>query len=124
MITFKHRGNFNNTEKLLKGYNTARHIQILEKYGQLGVDALSNATPVDSGLTKSSWKYVVNTSNGYKITWKNTNIVDGVPIAILIQYGHGTSNGHFVEGVDYINPAIKPIFDKLADELWREVTRK
>lgn len=124
MITFKQRGNFKNTEKLLESYNKNKHIQILEKYGQLGVDALSAATPVDSGLTKSSWTYRINTAKGYTITWNNTNIVDGAPIAILIQYGHATASGSFVQGRDFINPAMKPIFEKLADELWREVTSK
>ncbi|MCF8018195.1 MAG: phage portal protein [Vallitaleaceae bacterium] len=124
MITFKHRGDFKNTEKLLKSYNKNRHIQILEKYGQLGVDALSEATPIDSGVTKLSWEYKISTSNGYRVTWNNTNTVDGIPVVILIQYGHGTSNGAFIQGRDFIKPAMKPIFDKLADELWREVTSK
>lgn len=122
MITFKHHGNFNNTEKLLKSQNKARHKQILEKYGQLGVQALSEATPVDSGLTGMSWYYKIDMSKGYKISWHNSNIVDGIPVVILIQYGHGTSDGTFIQGRDFINPVMKPIFEKLSDELWKEVT--
>jgi hypothetical protein len=124
MITFKQSGNFKNTEKLLTSYNKAKHIAILEKYGQLGVEALSAATPIDSGLTKSSWYYKVDTRRGYKVSWANSNVVDGVPVVVFIQYGHGTSGGSFVQGRDFINPAIQPIFDKLADELWKEVTAK
>ena len=124
MITFKQSGNFKNTEKLLTSYNRSRHIQILEKYGQLGVDALSTATPIDSGLTKASWSYKVDTRRGYKVSWSNSNVVDGVPVVVFIQYGHGTADGTFVQGRDFINPAIQPIFDKLADALWKEVTAK
>ena len=124
MITFKQSGNFKNTEKLLTSYNRSRHIQILEKYGQLGVDALSTATPIDSGLTKASWSYKVDTRRGYKVSWSNSNVVDGVPVVVFIQYGHGTADGTFVQGRDFINPAIQPIFDKLADALWKEVTAR
>jgi hypothetical protein len=95
----------------------------LEQYAQEGVDALSAATPVDSNLTATSWGYEIKRSGrSYSITWTNTNIVNGTPIAILLQYGHGTGTGGYVRGRDYINPALKPIFDKIADNVWKAVT--
>ena len=101
-----------------------KYLSILDRYGKEGVRALSQATPTDTGLTAISWSYKVETSrSGAKITWYNTNIQNGVPIALILQYGHGTGTGGYVEGRDYINPAIQPIFDKLAEEAWREVTR-
>lgn len=124
MITFKQKGNFNKTERFLRDVSKINYRQILEKYGQEGVTALSAATPTDSGTTASSWSYEIKYSKGsYSVTWNNSNVVDGVPIAILIQYGHATGNGGYVQGRDYINPTLKPIFDKLADEAWREVTK-
>lgn len=124
MIKIKHKGNFRNTEMFLNNAK-ATNVQILERYGQEGVRALSSATPVDSGETATSWSYkVLNTQTGYKIEWLNSHVVDGVPITILLQYGHGTRNGGFVQGRDFINPAIQPIFDKLANELWREVSSR
>lgn len=122
MIIFKHKGNFNNTEKFLKKASRANYLHILHEYGRRGVAALSSATPVDSGVTASSWSYEIRTlRNSFVINWKNSHIEDGVPIAIIIQYGHATRNGGYVEGRDYINPAMKPIFDNMAKELWREV---
>ena len=122
MIIFKQKGNFNNTEKFLKKASRANFLHILHEYGRKGVAALSSATPTDSGLTASSWGYEIKTlRNSFVINWTNSNIVDGVPIAIIIQYGHGTRNGGFVEGRDYINPAMKPIFNDMAKELWQEV---
>lgn len=123
MITFSHKGGFQHTEKFLKyATNKELYIPILEKYAREGVAALSSATPKDSGLTAESWKYKITASKGlYSITWMNTNVVDGVPIAIILQYGHATRNGGYVQGIDYINPALKPIFDKLSNALWQEV---
>ena len=96
----------------------------LDKYGKEGVAALASATPVDTGLTASSWSYEIKQKNGsISISFKNSNIQNGVPIAIILQYGHGTRNGGWVQGRDYINPAIQPIFDRIANDAWREVTK-
>lgn len=95
----------------------------LEKYGQEGVAALSSATPADTGLASNSWYYTVKvTKNGATITWSNSDVEGGFPVAVMIQYGHGTGTGGYVSGRDYINPAIVPIFDKIAESVWREVT--
>ena len=124
MIVVKHRGSFNRTERFLQRITKIDYKSILERYAQEGVAALAAATPVDSGLTANSWDYEIRVSRyGYSIAWTNSNIVDGVPIAVILQYGHGTRNGGWVQGRDYINPAIQPIFDKIANELWREVTK-
>lgn len=97
----------------------------LNAYGKQGVDALAAATPVESGLTAQSWTYeVVRRKRGYSLVWRNTNVVSGVPVAILIQYGHATGTGGWVEGIDYINPVILPLFEKIADEIWKEVKRQ
>lgn len=94
----------------------------LDRYGRMGVDALSRATPVRSGLTASSWGYKVIKGKKPTVLWFNTNNQNGsVPVAILIQYGHGTGTGGYVEGIDYINPAIRPIFEQIADEVWKKV---
>lgn len=123
MIVFKQSGNFNNTEKFLNRAAKLDLLSILNKYGQQGVDALALATPVDTGLTSSSWGYKIKISRGSStVYWTNTNIVDGVLIAVILQYGHGTRNGGYVQGRDYINPAIQPIFDSILDESWKEVT--
>jgi hypothetical protein len=122
MIVIKQRGNFRNTERFLKQATKADYLRILDKYGREGVAALSSATPVDSGLTASSWGYEIHVSGRtYSISWTNSNIVDGVPIAVILQYGHGTRNGGYVQGRDYINPVLKLIFEKIANEAWREV---
>ena len=124
MITFKHKGNFSKTSRFLdKVRNTAR-LMNLDKYGREGVAALASATPKDSGLTANSWYYEIIRKDGVvQISYNNSNIQNGVPIAIIIQYGHGTGTGGWVEGRDYINPAIQPIFDKIANDAWREVTK-
>lgn len=123
MIVITQSGNFNNTERFLNGAKKLDAKRILESYAKEGVRALSSATPVDSGLTASSWDYKINISKGsYSISWTNSNVVDGVPIAIILQYGHGTGTGGYVQGRDYINPALRPIFDKIADSVWREVS--
>ena len=97
---------------------------MLDKYGRVGVDALSSATPSDSGLTASSWSYEIeHSSSSAVIKFTNSNINKGVPIAIILQYGHGTGTGGWVQGRDYINPAIQPIFDKIVQDAWKEVTR-
>jgi len=100
----------------------AEAIKILNKYGQEGVNALASATPVDSGLTADSWEYETIYKNGrYSIVWSNTNVESGIPVAILIQYGHATGTGGWVEGTDYINPSIRPLFDKIAENVWERV---
>ena len=106
----------------MKNVQKAAKVDILDKYGRAGVAALSSATPVDSGLTAESWYYKIERSNqSARIIFLNSNVNDGVQIAVILQYGHGTGSGGWVEGRDYINPAIQPIFEKLADEAWREV---
>ena len=96
----------------------------LDKYGREGVKALESATPVDTGLTARSWYYEIKKTNGsVSISFYNSNIQNGIPIAIILQYGHGTGTGGWVEGRDYINPAIQPIFDKIAEKAWKEVTK-
>jgi hypothetical protein len=123
MIVFKHRGNFKNTERFLTNTQKVRYLRILQKYARKGVIALTSATPIDTGLTSKSWDYEVNVSrSGYSISWTNSNVVSGVPIAIILQYGHGTRNGGYVQGRDYINPTIRPIFTKIATAVWREVS--
>jgi len=124
MIVFKHKGDFQKTESFLTGAKRLKCLRILKKYAQKGVEALVLATPIDTGLTSQSWGYKVDVSrNGYIINWTNSNIVDGVPIAIILQYGHGTRSGTYVKGRNYINPAIQPLFEMLAKEIWREVER-
>ena len=122
MIAITQSGNFNNTERFLKGAKKLDIKRILESYGREGVRALASATPVDSGLTADSWGFRVTISKGsFSIVWTNSNVVKGVPIAIILQYGHGTGTGGYVQGRDYINPAIQPIFQKIADSVWLEV---
>jgi hypothetical protein len=123
-IRFTHKGDFSKTTKFLTRVTQTVRRSDLEKYAKKGVEALASATPVDSGLTASSWYYEIKHSNGsVSITFNNSNIQNGVPIAIILQYGHGTGTGGWVEGRDYINPAIQPIFDKIANDAWREVTK-
>ena len=124
MITFKHKGDFSNLTRFLERAKEVVHMGDLDKYGRAGVEALASATPVDSGETANSWYYEITNSNGSaKITFNNSNIQNGVPIAIILQYGHGTGTGGWVEGRDYINPAIQPICDEIANNAWREVTK-
>lgn len=123
MIKIKQKGNFDKTTRFLNFIYRREFLKHLNSYGQEGVNALAAATPRDSGKTADSWSYEIETSfNRVSITWTNSNIVDGVPIAIILQYGHGTGNGGYVQGRDYINPAIQPVFDKIADSIWKEVT--
>ena len=124
MISFGQKGDFSKLSSYLRRQMNRKRFGILDKYGKEGVAALASATPVDSGLTAKSWYYEIKQVNGYTtISFNNSNIQDGVPIAIILQYGHGTRNGGWVQGRDYINPAIQPIFDKIAESAWREVTK-
>ena len=122
MITINHYGDFKKLTNFLEKMKRMFDVSTLDKYGREGVAALSAATPVDSGKTASSWTYEIkDIKDGVALTFNNTNIQNGVSIAIILQYGHGTRNGGWVEGRDYINPAIQPVFDKLANEAWKEV---
>ncbi len=122
MISIKSKGSFNKTTKFLHNILRIDYKLILAKYGKKGVKALSDATPIDSGVTAESWKYdIEETASGLSIVWSNENLNDGVNIAILLQYGHGTRNGGYVVGRDYINPAIQPIFDEMANAVWKEL---
>ena len=124
MISFRQKGDFSKLSRYFERVKEAAKIGVLDKYGQEGVAALASATPVDSGKTANSWYYEIKCQNGLvSIEFKNANINKGVNIAIIIQYGHGTGTGGWVQGRDYINPAIQPIFDKIADDAWKEVTK-
>ena len=124
MIKFRQKGDFSKVTKYLAKVKDVAKLNNLDKYGREGVAALASATPVDSGLTANSWSYKIERQSGsVSISFHNTNINKGVPIAIILQYGHGTKNGGWVEGRDYINPAIRPIFDKIANDAWKEVTK-
>ena len=124
MISFRQKGDFSKLTRYLERVKNVVKIGDLDKYGREGVAALSSATPIDSGLTASSWYYKIEHTNGSAtISFHNSNIQNGVPIAVILQYGHGTCNGGWVQGRDYINPAIRPIFDKIADNAWKEVTK-
>lgn len=121
IIKFKTSGGFGKTERFLKHYQSLPK-SLFDRYGQAGVAALRESTPKDTGLTGESWSYdVEKTGSGYRISFSNSNVQNGIPVALLIQLGHGTTGGTFVKGIDYINPALRPIFDKLAKDLWKEV---
>ena len=124
MITFIQNGDFSKLTRFLERAKEAVHLGDLDKYGRAGVAALASATPVDSGETASSWYYEITNKNGSAvISFRNSNVQNGVPIAIILQYGHGTGTGGWVQGRDYINPAIQPIFDQIANNAWKEVTK-
>ena len=125
MIRFQHKGNFDKTSNFFKAIVKGDYIKILEKYGQAGVDALREATPKRTGKTSESWSYSVKkTRKGVDLVWSNSNKTsNGLSIALLIQFGHGMPSGYYVEGIDYINPALKPIFDALGKDAWEEVSR-
>ena len=124
MITFRQKGDFSKLTRFLERAKEVVRVGDLDKYGREGVAALASATPVDTGLTANSWRYEIEQKKGsISISFHNTNIQNGVPIAVILQYGHATRNGGWVQGRDYINPAIQPIFDKIANESWREVTK-
>ena len=124
MISFRQKGDFSKLTRFLERAKNLVHLSDLDRYGREGVAVLASATPVDTGKTAASWYYdiKINKESAY-ITFNNSNIQNGVPIAIILQYGHGTRNGGWVEGRDYINPVIQPIFDKIAEEAWKEVTK-
>ena len=124
MISFRQKGDFSKLTSFLEKAKESVKIGDLDKYGREGVAALSSATPIDSGKTANSWSYeIINKNGSVTISFNNSNIQNGVPIAIILQYGHGTKNGGWVQGRDYINPAIQPIFDEIANNAWREVTK-
>lgn len=124
MISFSVSGNTQNTESFLDKMIHGDPFRGIEPLAQKGVDALRAATPFDSGLTAESWSYeIVKSGGGVTIWWKNTNIINGFSVAIGLQYGHGTGTGGWIEGYDYINPALRPIFDQIADGVWKEVQR-
>ena len=123
MISFESSGSFQNTERFLKRMKQGEIFRELDRYGQMGADALASATPLDSGETASSWGYEIQRSGkSFSISWTNTNTNGSVNVAIILQYGHGTGTGGYVQGRDYINPAIRPVFDKIADGVWKVVT--
>ena len=124
MISFRQKGDFSNLSRYLERVKEKVKLGDLDKYGRAGVAALASATPVDSGQTANSWYYEIERQNGsVSIVFNNSNVNKGVPIAIILQYGHGTGTGGWVQGRDYINPAIQPIFDEIANNAWKEVTK-
>lgn len=125
MIKFSQKGDFRKLDGFFERSKRVFHLSDLDRYGQEGVAALRQATPKDSGKTASAWYYEISQKEDViRISFFNSNLESGIPIAILLQYGHATRNGSFVEGVDYINPAIKPIFEKIAEKAWKDVTGK
>lgn len=122
MLSFTTKGSFKNTNSFFENAVRRSYLKNLEQLAQEGLKALKEATPVESGLTAEAWSYkITNLANSYRIEYFNTHFVKGVPIAIILQYGHATRNGGYVYGRDYINPAIQPIFDKIAEKAWKEV---
>lgn len=122
MITIEHTGNFKNTDNFFKLILKQDLPHKLRKYGEQGVEALREATPKDTGLTSLSWSYEISTNkSGLSITWSNANVQNGVNIALILQYGHLTRSGAYVQGVDYINPALRPVFQEMAEDIWKEV---
>lgn len=123
MISIRSTGSFSKTESALKRMRKPDILSILQSGGREGVSALVQATPIDSGLAADSWDFVVSSDRGkYTITWTNNDVENGFPVAIMLQYGYGTGTGGYVQGRDYINPAIQPIFDSIADKVWKAVT--
>lgn len=122
-VKFEVSGGFTKTERFLNRMKRREYLNVLDEFGRDGVQALRNATPVDSGATAEAWDYEIKRTRDYtEIVWTNSNINDGVPIAVILQYGHGTGTGGYVQGRDYINPAIRPIFDNIAEKAWKVVT--
>lgn len=123
MISFAHKGDFSKATRYLNRVKKAAQVDILDKYGKKGVAALSSATPIDSGIAASSWGYNITRNPDFaRIEFTNSDVENGFPVAIMLQYGHGTGTGGWVEGRDYINPAIQPIFDQIVEEAWGEAT--
>lgn len=124
-ISFTSKGSYDDTERWLKSMQKLDNSSQLEKYGQEGVNALASATPVDTGLSASKWTYeILREGKTVSIIWSNTNVVNGTPVVILLQMGHGTRTGGYVQGRDFINPAMQPIFDRIASDVWKVVTSK
>lgn len=124
MIRMVSKGQFRKTFQYLESVKNRLFFSTLDKYGRMGVDALSSATPIDTGETANSWSYeIIRTDGCVKLVFNNSHIENYVPIAVILQYGHATRNGGWVEGIDYINPAIKPVFDEIVDKCWKEVTK-
>ena len=122
-VKFEVSGGFTKTERFLNRMKRREYLTVLDEFGRDGVQALRNATPVDSGATAEAWDYEIKRTRNYtEIVWTNSNINDGVPIAVILQYGHGTGTGGYVQGRDYINSAIRPVFDKIAEKAWKVVT--
>lgn len=122
-VNFEVSGGFTKTERFLNRMKRREYLNALDEFGRDGVQALRNATPVDSGATAEAWDYEIKRTRNYtEIVWTNSNINDGVPIAVILQYGHGTGTGGYVQGRDYINPAIRPVFDKIVEKAWKVVT--
>jgi hypothetical protein len=123
MINATSSGSFDKTMSFLKFMQSNRIFNVLDHYGRVGVDALARATPVETGETAHSWRYTVTHTVGrHAISWYNTHVEDGINIAVIIQYGHGTGTGGYVQGIDYINPVIRPLFQQILDDVWRQVT--
>ena len=124
MISVTTKGDFRNFNKFVKNMSRRDYLKIVEKYARLGVEALSEATPIDTGETASQWGYeIYTTKRTTKIIWTNDNVTrDGTPIPILLQFGHATKDGGFVQGIDFINPAMAPVFEKMVEQVWKEVT--
>lgn len=125
MISIQSKGDFRKTTNFLGRMSSQDIFSSLDRYARIGVSALASATPVESGKTASSWGYeIIKKRGNWTITWTNSHINAGVPIAIILQYGHGTGTGGYVAGRDYINPAIRPVFDAIAEAVWREVAKE
>lgn len=123
-ISLRAFGDFENTRKFFQSVSSGKQFDPLNKYGEIGVTALAGATPIDSGKTASSWDYEIERENEkVTIVWTNSNINKNVNIAVILQYGHGTNNGGYVQGIDYINPALRPVFEDIANAVWEEVKR-
>lgn len=123
-ITVKHKGNFNNTQKFMKRVQKREYLKELDNYGQLGVELLRQATPVDSGETANSWSYKIEERNdSVAISWHNSNSVDGIPIVTLLVYGHGTNGGGYVQGNDFVTPIMKPLLEEIDKKIWKGVTK-
>lgn len=122
MIQLRGHGNFKHLDNFFERAKEGLYISTLDEYGRKGVEALQAATPIDTGMTANSWYYTIErTRNSVSLSFYNSNVHNGVPIAIILQYGHATRNGGWVEGIDYINPAIRPIFEEMANNMWKEV---
>ena len=124
MVTFTHKGDLSRTDRFFERIKESVKLSSFDKYGRMGVEALSMATPKDTGKTAESWTYKIEHNHGdISIIWSNTNVNKGVNIAVILQYGHGTGTGGYVKGIDYINPAMKPVFDEIANSAWEEVSK-